>query len=424
MPDTAPDPGHELWRQARGTAATAGPDTLDRAAGCLGVALADAVVSARDPRHRAVAQALGGPPGPCTIAGGAGRAALAGAALANSYLVHARLTDDSYRVAAHPGLAVVPVALAVAEHLPEPPDGDRLLRAVVGGYECACRIADRLLPDVAERGFRVTAVVAPVAAAATAALLMDLPDDTAAAALGLAAASAGGPLGVVSTDGDGWRLQPALAVQAGVSAALAAAAGLRVGPGAFAGPYGLLALFGGVAPPAPTARTPRPAVHDVTFKRFPVAMYGQSIFGAARDAPPTDGVLERIAVRVAPFAAAYGGQGGASTRSSIASVEGITLGAVAAFLPALATGGGGDGPPVEVIGDPDLPALAARVTLGLAGGREIVLDGDGDTSGWASPQFEGHCAELLGDGGRFWAAIERLDVDGPAPLLAAWRTSV
>src|SRR5690606_7700974 len=106
------------------------------------LALTDAVVSARDPRHRAVARALAGPPGPCTLAGGAGSAALSGAALANAYLVHARLTDDSYRVAAHPGLAVVPVAVALAEHLPQPPDGTALLRAVVGGYECGCLLAD------------------------------------------------------------------------------------------------------------------------------------------------------------------------------------------------------------------------------------------------------------------------------------------
>lgn len=421
MSDAEPDPACALWRRARDTAAAAGPATIDRAAGCLGVAAADAVVSARDPRHRAVAAALGGPPGPCTIAGGTGPAGLVGAAAANSYLVHARLTDDSYRVAAHPGLAVVPVALAVAEHLPRPPEGERLLRSVVGGYECACRLADRLLPEVAEQGFRVTAVIAPLAAAATTALLLDMSDEAATAALGLAAATAGGPLGVVSTDGDGWRLQPALAVQAGVSAALAAAAGLRVGPGALAGPHGLLALFGGG--PRATHRPPdSAAVHDVTFKQFPVAMYGQSVFAALRDAPPTRGVVERVVVRVAPFAAGYGGGGGAS-RTSISSVEGITLSAIRTFRPDLAAGPDEGGPPVEVVGDPDLTDLSAEVTLRLTDGRELVLVGDGDTRGWDGPRFRQHASDLLGDGGRLWSAAERLGADGTGPLLVSWRTT-
>ncbi|HEY8341335.1 MAG TPA: hypothetical protein VIK95_15805, partial [Egibacteraceae bacterium] len=80
------------------------------------------------------------------------------------------------------------------------------------------------------------------------------------AALELAASATGGPLSVVSTDGDGWRLQPALAVQAGLSAALAAAVGLREGPGGIGGAHGLLALFGSGSA---ARRAAEPAVHRV-----------------------------------------------------------------------------------------------------------------------------------------------------------------
>jgi 2-methylcitrate dehydratase PrpD len=390
------DPADTFWAAVRETAADADARTLERAAGCVAVALAEIVVSARDPRHGTVADALAAAPGRCTVGGRPGRADLSGAVLANAYLMHARLTDDSFRVAAHPGLAVVPVALAALEGAGTPFDSDHLLRTVVGGYECACRLADHLLPEVARRGWRVTSVVAPVAAAATTALALGLPDDAAAAAISLAAAAAGGPLGVVATEGDGWRLQPALAVQAGVSAATAAAAGLRGGAGALVGPHGLYGLFGdrpGAPGPVPGGE---PAVHRVTFKRFPVAMYGQSIVDALRGAAPLSGDLARMTVRLAPFAAGYGNQNDAAT-TSISSVQGIALAAVGEYHPELVVARGPGPAPIDVVGDPTLAELTAHIDLALSDGRRVELAGDGDTSGWDRVAFRRHCVELLGD---------------------------
>jgi len=414
-----------LWQRVRDTAYTCDAATLDRAAGCLAVGLADMVVSARTVKHRMAAEALAGAPGVCTVSGLSGRADLSGAVVANAYLMHARLTDDSYQVAAHPGLAVVPVALAAAERVMarhgQTIAADRLLRAIVGGYECGCRLADQLLPEVSRRGWRVTSVIAPLAAAATMALALDLPDTDACAALGLASSATGGPLGVVATDGDDWRLQPALAVQAGMSAAVAAAAGLRSGAGALGGPQGLYALFGGTSEAAETWPDREPAVHHVTFKRHPVAMYGQSIFEAVRAAPQLTGQLERIVVSVAPFAAAYAGRN-AST-DSIASVPGIALAAARAFHPGLVSDAGR--PPVDVLDDPDLPDLAAHVALELADGRRIELAGDGDTSGWKPQDFRRHCADLLGDTGvqLYEAAAALPRTASPRGLLQSWRAA-
>ncbi len=414
--NAATDAPLALWRCVRERAEAAEPATLDRAAGCLAVALADMVVSARTPLHRNVAEALAGLPGACTVSGVTARADVTGAVIANAYLMHARLTDDSYRVAAHPGLAVVPVALAAIEGRTRPLDGARLLRAVVGGYECACLLADRLLPDVSRRGWRVTSVIAPLAAAATMALALDMTDDEACAALGLASAATGGPLAVVSTGGDGWRLQPALAVQAGVSAAIAASAGLRAGAGALAGPQGMYALFGSGTTPASPLEA---AVHRVTFKKHPVAMYGQSIFDALGAHPPISGTIARITVRLAPFAAGYGDQGGAAS-DSISSVRGITTAAVRAFHPDLTMAAR-----MEVIGDADLPELTAQVHLALSDGRQIALTGDGDTSGWTTADFHRHCVDLLGDpGGALSDAATALPRhDGVPRLLAAWRAA-
>ncbi len=144
-----------LWQSIREAVNSAGATTLERAAGCVAVALGEMVVSARTAKHRDVAAALSAGHGPCTVTAAPERACVTGAATANAYLMHARLTDDSYRVAAHPGLAVVPVGLAAAEWatraLDRSVDGITLLRSVIGGYECACRLADQLLPVVATR---------------------------------------------------------------------------------------------------------------------------------------------------------------------------------------------------------------------------------------------------------------------------------
>jgi len=68
------------------------------------------------------------------------------AALANGMLAHADETDDSHAPSrTHPGCAVVPAALAVAESTHA--SGERLIRAVVLGYDVAARVNYALGPD-------------------------------------------------------------------------------------------------------------------------------------------------------------------------------------------------------------------------------------------------------------------------------------
>src|SRR6202040_4262915 len=60
------------------------------------------------------------------------------AALVNGMLAHSDETDDSHSPSrTHPGCAVIPAALAVGESLHA--SGERLLRAVVLGYDVAAR---------------------------------------------------------------------------------------------------------------------------------------------------------------------------------------------------------------------------------------------------------------------------------------------
>jgi len=68
------------------------------------------------------------------------------AALANGMLAHADETDDSHAPSRnHPGCAVIPAALAVAEN--SHASGDQFIKAVVLGYDVAARVNYALGPD-------------------------------------------------------------------------------------------------------------------------------------------------------------------------------------------------------------------------------------------------------------------------------------
>src|SRR5215468_5704062 len=74
------------------------------------------------------------------------RTSAVNAALANGMLAHADETDDSHAPSrTHPGCAVVPAALAIAERVHA--SGEAFLRAVVLGYDVCARVNLALGPD-------------------------------------------------------------------------------------------------------------------------------------------------------------------------------------------------------------------------------------------------------------------------------------
>jgi 2-methylcitrate dehydratase PrpD len=304
------------------------------------------------------------------------------AVAANAFLIHATLSDDAYRLALHPGLAAVPAALAHAEATGAA--GEAVLRAVTGGYEVACRLADALLPQVSERGFRITAAIAPIATAATIALLDDAAAAVAVEALRLACGAAGGPLRTVDAVGEAWSLQPALATGAGIAAVRAAQAGMRGAERIVEAPNGVHgSLCGGSWPGLPDDDDPR--ILRVTFKEHPVAMYGQAIFDAVMRAEHLPRGARSVTVRVAPFAADYGRQD-SSDAESVGSVAGIARRAIAAVDPDAR-------PAITVTADPALGPLDARLEIG-----GHVLVGSGDTSGWGPAEVAAHALRRAGDG--------------------------
>jgi 2-methylcitrate dehydratase PrpD len=98
------------------------------------------------------------------------------AALANGMLAHADETDDSHAPSrTHPGCAVVPAALAVAESVHA--SGERLLRAVVLGYDVAARVSYALGPDELASASRSThSIGGTFGAGAAAGALLALDD--------------------------------------------------------------------------------------------------------------------------------------------------------------------------------------------------------------------------------------------------------
>ena len=98
------------------------------------------------------------------------------AALANGMLAHADETDDSHAPSRnHPGCAVIPAALAVAESVHA--SGEALIRAVVLGYDVAARVNYALGADAFAAASRSThSVGGTFGAGAAAGALLGLDD--------------------------------------------------------------------------------------------------------------------------------------------------------------------------------------------------------------------------------------------------------
>jgi 2-methylcitrate dehydratase PrpD len=113
-----------------------------------------------------------------TVAGTRILTSAVNAALANGMLAHADETDDSHAPSlTHPGCAIVPAALAMAESLKR--DGTALLRAVALGYDVSSRLSMSLGGAEFRRVGHLTHAFGPTfgAAAAGAAIARLKPDN-------------------------------------------------------------------------------------------------------------------------------------------------------------------------------------------------------------------------------------------------------
>lgn len=206
----------------------------------LAVTLAGTVSPSSAPMRRAVLAAAGKPEATVMAAGRVTSAW--DAALVNGAFAHALELDDDHRIAVlHPGAVVVPAALAVAEAADA--TGLTFLRALLVGYEVACRLGEVYRGSLFDHALHPTALCGTLGAAAAAAVVMDLDQDGFVRALGIAGTQASG---VTEWRADGsWikRLHPGRAAHAGVLSARLAREGFTGPATIFEGDGGFFRAF-------------------------------------------------------------------------------------------------------------------------------------------------------------------------------------
>lgn len=154
---------------------------------------------------------------------------VADAALVNAVAAHAFELDDYHNAKLHAGAVAVPAALAMAEKLGA--DGRALVTAIAAGYETMIRASLASNPSATRlRGWHITGIYGPFAAAAACASLLKLNPEQTAWALGLAGTQGAGTWAFNADGSMSKRLHPGKAAHSGVLAAELAAMGFS-GPG-------------------------------------------------------------------------------------------------------------------------------------------------------------------------------------------------
>lgn len=166
------------------------------------------------------------------------------AAFINGIAAHAFELDDSGGCD-HSGAVVVPAELAEV-----PVTGERLVLAVIAGYELGRRVQNALggYDHVNNAGWHSTGVCGTFAAVAAAGIVLDLNEQQLTSAIGLAGSFTGGTWAFMSDDTMSKRLHVGRAAEAGLNSALLARAGFTGPADIFSAPWGsFLKLYGGPA---------------------------------------------------------------------------------------------------------------------------------------------------------------------------------
>ena len=213
----------------------------------IGVALAGSRQPSSPPAAT-VAFDLGGV-GNATVIGTNQKTSAVWAAMANGTAAHAvELDDVTTESSLHPGVAVIPTALSLAEETQTTPA--RMLEAIVAGYEVTMRVGNALNPASAyARGFHPTGVAGVFGATMAAGRLLGLNPDQLSSALGIAGTLASGSLEYLASGAWTKRLNPGWAGHAGITAAHLARSGFSGPKSVFEGRLGLLHAYSDAADP-------------------------------------------------------------------------------------------------------------------------------------------------------------------------------
>jgi 2-methylcitrate dehydratase PrpD len=410
------------------------PDVVARAKVSLVHNLAMAIAGrTRERVGQAAAKRFWAEPAEATLLHDGTRVSVAAAALANGALMHARSQDDTHPGStSHPGGAVMPAALALAEL--QRASGRDFLAAVILGYEALFRVGRDHHEAITARGFRAAGVLGGFGAAAACAKLLGLSADQATHALGLVAHLSGGLSQVWREGSDEWPFQLGFAAQNGILAARLALAGATAGREILEGSGGFFRAYAGDTAAVTTAdRTfaPHWGLRDVTVKPFPVCAILQGPLQAAlRLARAQDvdaGRVARVALALNPYEADYPGiDNPGPFVSNTATKMSAQFSLAVALLDRRMTMDDlyrlGDtrvlalAPKVSVVRDPAMPMRESRIRVELTDGR-VLEDGIDTTVGQPTlVEMSEFCATLARETGTaagifaaMMHAVERLD---------------
>jgi len=296
-----------------------------------------------------------------TLLGDGRRTSVAGAVLANAALFHGRAQEDASG-AAHLGTEMIPLATAMIEAWGYPLE--RLLPALVAGYEIGGLLEEAHAGHTSPAGLRSSTVYGPIACAAMAARLMDLPADRTAAAMAIAASTTGGNLQSFADGTDEWRYQVGMVANSGHVAARLAAEGAVTAPYAVEGKAGLIRTMARATPDAEALAAGLGTawkIHRVAFKPFPVCAFNQSpVTAALRLRERLAGrAVASVAVRMNPYETGYAGM---DATGPFASISGTLMSIPFCIATALVHGA----PSMRhmtTYDDADVNRLVGRVTL-------------------------------------------------------------
>jgi 2-methylcitrate dehydratase PrpD len=164
------------------------------------------------------------------------------AAFLNAAYGHGADIDDGHRTAqGHPGIVVIPAALALAET--ERISGKDLILCVVAGYDIFVRFSSAMNPSHFNRGFHSSGTIGTIAAAGAAAKALQLDLNGVRNAIRLAAVQAGGIHEISESAQASKPLSPAKAAYGGVLAGRMAQLGIEGPYEALEGSKGFIKAF-------------------------------------------------------------------------------------------------------------------------------------------------------------------------------------
>lgn len=245
-------------------------DVIKRAKQCLLDQFGVQIRGATLPQVQSVRQlvdAMGGAP-ESTVAFYGSRTSAPYAAYVNGTFGHSCEFDDSHFHCGHPGVCVIPAALAVAER--QHSSGRELLVAVVAGYQAQTASIGPIHKGTLTLGWHGTKVGGVFGAAAAAAKLLKLDAEQVASAISVAASDASGTMEYDQSGGEVKRLHAGSASRSGVQAALLAQHGMTGPATIFEGKRGIYKLFGdGGAPDIERYWRGQFHILDTMFKLYP-----------------------------------------------------------------------------------------------------------------------------------------------------------